>query len=96
MESYLVSGIESFRRGFMPYKPLELSQLEPNVNYDDPHNNFLGVLAKAGIIGFVFYAWIFIAAAGMLYKTLKMAEPKKEKMLIIGIAAAWWHTLRTW
>jgi len=54
------------------------------------------VLAKAGIIGFVFYAWIFIAAAGMLYKTLKMAEPKKEKMLIIGIAAAWWHTLRTW
>lgn len=81
-------GIESFRRGFMPYKPLELSQLEPNVNYDDPHNNFLGVLAKAGIIGFVFYAWIFIAAAGMLYKTLKMAEPKKEKMLIIGIAAA--------
>jgi len=43
-------GIESFRRGFMPYKPLELSQLEPNVNYDDPHNNFLGVLAKAGII----------------------------------------------
>lgn len=81
-------GIESFRRGFMPYKPLELSQLEPNVNYDDPHNNFLGVLAKAGIIGFVFYAWIFIAAAGMLYKTLKVAEPKKEKMLIIGIAAA--------
>lgn len=81
-------GIESFRRGFMPYKPLELSQLEPNVNYDDPHNNFLGVLAKVGIIGFVFYAWIFIAAAGMLYKTLKMAEPKKEKMLIIGIAAA--------
>lgn len=81
-------GIESFRRGFMPYKPLELSQLEPNVNYDDPHNNFLGVLAKAGIIGFVFYAWIFIAAAGMLYKTLRVAEPKKEKMLIIGIAAA--------
>ena len=81
-------GIESFRRGFMPYKPLELSQLEPNVNYDDPHNNFLGVLAKVGIIGFVFYAWIFIAAAGMLYKTLRVAEPKKEKMLIIGIAAA--------
>jgi len=24
----------------------------------------------------------------MLYKTLKVAEPKKEKMLIIGIAAA--------
>ncbi|HAR41008.1 MAG TPA: hypothetical protein DCR68_06765 [Coprothermobacter sp.] len=81
-------GIESFRRGFMPYKPLELSQLEPNVNYDDPHNNFLGVLAKVGIIGFVFYAWIFIAAAGMLYKTLRVAEPKKEKMLIVGIAAA--------
>lgn len=81
-------GIESFRRGFMPYKPLELSQLEPNVNYDDPHNNFLGVLAKVGIIGFIFYAWIFIAAAGMLYKTLRVAEPKKEKMLIVGIAAA--------
>ena len=80
-------GIESFRRGFMPYKPLELSQLEPNVNYDDPHNNFLGVLAKTGIIGFIFYAWIFVAAAGMLYKTLKVAEPKKEKMLIMGIAA---------
>lgn len=81
-------GIESFRRGFMPYKPLELSQLEPNVNYDDPHNNFLGVLAKVGIIGFIFYAWIFISAAGMLYKTLRVAEPKKEKMLIVGIAAA--------
>ena len=81
-------GIESFRRGFMPYKPLELSQLEPNVNYDDPHNNFLGVLAKTGIIGFIFYAWIFVAAAGMLYKTLRVAEPKKEKMLIMGIAAA--------
>lgn len=81
-------GIESFRRGFMPYKPLELSQLEPNVNYDDPHNNFLGVLAKTGIIGFIFYAWIFVAAAGMLYKTLRVAEPKKEKMLIMGIVAA--------
>ncbi|MEZ0328514.1 MAG: O-antigen ligase family protein [Dissulfuribacterales bacterium] len=29
-------GLESFRRAFMPFKPLHLSQLEPNVNYDDP------------------------------------------------------------
>ncbi|WP_018963537.1 O-antigen ligase family protein [Coprothermobacter platensis] len=81
-------GIESFRRGFMQYKPLELSQLEPNVNYDDPHNNFLGVLAKVGIVGFIFYIWMFIAAAGMLYKTLKSVDSKKEKLLVLGITAS--------
>lgn len=81
-------GIESFRRGFMQYKPLELSQLEPNVNYDDPHNNFLGVLAKVGIVGFIFYLWIFISAAGMLYKMLKSVDSEKDKLLILGMAAA--------
>ncbi|NPV87929.1 O-antigen ligase family protein [Coprothermobacteraceae bacterium] len=81
-------GIESFRRGFMQYKPLELSQLEPNVNYDDPHNNFLGILAKVGVVGFVFYLWMFVAGAKVMYRLLQSQDADRQKLLYLGLLAA--------
>jgi len=46
------------------------------------------VLAKAGIIGFVFLCMDLHSSSWNALQNTQMAEPKKEKMLIIGIAAA--------
>ena len=81
-------GIESFRRAFMPFKPLRLSQLEPNVNYDDPHSNYLGILAKTGIIGFLIYAAIWWFALKLLVGIFRQTHSNNERLFLAGLSAA--------
>ncbi len=81
-------GIEVFRRNFMPYKSLELSQSEPKVNYDDPHNNYLSVWAKMGIIGILAYISMFLAALWMAYKYLKTEPSENYRIIMAGLVAS--------
>jgi tetratricopeptide (TPR) repeat protein len=81
-------GIEVFRRNFMPYKSLELSQSEPKVNYDDPHNNYLSVWAKTGIIGILAYISMFLAALIMAYKYLKTEPSEQYRIIMAGLVAS--------
>ena len=81
-------GIEVFRRNFMPYKSLDLSQSEPKVNYDDPHNNYLSVWAKMGIIGILAYISMFLAALWMAFKYLKTEPSEKYRIIMAGLLAS--------
>ncbi len=84
-------GIEVFRRNFMPYKSLELAQSEPKVNYDDPHNNYLSVLAKMGVLGIIAYLSIFITAFTAAIRTLSRSKKignHGKAVLIAGLIAA--------
>lgn len=85
---YTGIGIEVFRRNFMPYKSLELSQSEPKVNYDDPHNNYLGVWAKMGIIGIVSYLSMFLSALWMAYKYLLRETSEQHRIIMAGLVAS--------
>ncbi|UZN22622.1 hypothetical protein GM182_01535 [bacterium 3DAC] len=81
-------GIEVFRRNFMPYKSLELSQSEPKVNYDDPHNNYLSVWAKTGIIGILAYLSMFLAALWMAYRYLRTEPSEQYRIIMAGLVAS--------
>jgi len=81
-------GPEVFRRAFMPFKPLQLSQLEPNVNYDDPHNNYLGILVKIGITGLFSWITIWFFAARSIFGVFKQTLSNNEKTLLAGLVAA--------
>ncbi|MGQ9499461.1 MAG: O-antigen ligase family protein [Dissulfurimicrobium sp.] len=81
-------GLESFRRAFMPFKPLYLSQLEPNVNYDDPHNNYLGILAKMGVIGFLAWAAVWLFTAQAIFRLFRQRLSGEERVFLAGVIAA--------
>lgn len=51
-------GIETYRYAFMSHKSKKLESLDPMTNHDNPHNNYLYVLASFGILGFVAYVWL--------------------------------------
>jgi O-antigen ligase len=80
-------GLDAFRRAFMPFKPLHLSQLEPNVNYDDPHNNYLGVLAKMGAVGFLAWIAIWFLAARSIFRLFKQGLSNDERVFLAGLTA---------
>lgn len=51
-------GIETYRYAFMSHKSKKLESLDPMTNHDNPHNNYLYVLASFGVLGFVAYVWL--------------------------------------
>jgi tetratricopeptide (TPR) repeat protein len=51
-------GIETYRYAFMSHKSKKLESLDPMTNHDNPHNNYLYVLASFGILGFAAYLWL--------------------------------------
>jgi O-antigen ligase len=57
----LGSGPETFRIAFMPHKSIELARLEKNVNFDNPHNNYLYLWATTGSVGLLTYFYLLFA-----------------------------------
>jgi O-antigen ligase len=55
------SGPETFRIAFMPHKSIELARLEKNVNFDNPHNNYLCLWATTGSVGLLTYLYLLFA-----------------------------------
>lgn len=51
-------GIETFRQFFMPHKSEELEKQWPNVNHDNPHNNYLYYFVTLGPLGLFIHLWI--------------------------------------
>lgn len=51
-------GIETYRYAFMSHKSKKLEALDPMTNHDNPHNNYLYVLASFGITGLLAYLWL--------------------------------------
>ncbi len=51
-------GIETYRYAFMSHKSLRLESLDPMTNHDNPHNNYLYLLASLGIAGLAAYLWL--------------------------------------
>lgn len=51
-------GIETYRYAFMSHKSKRLEALDPMTNHDNPHNNYLYVLASFGIVGLLAYLWV--------------------------------------
>ncbi len=81
-------GPEAFRSTFLPFKPLHLSQLEPNINYDDPHNAYLGILAKGGIVGFLGWITIWFFTTRAIFRVSRHDLSYNEKVLLAGVIAA--------
>lgn len=53
-------GIETYRYAFMSHKSKRLEALDPMTNHDNPHNNYLYVLASFGILGLAAYLWLLL------------------------------------
>lgn len=51
-------GIETYRYAFMSHKSKELEALDPMTNHDNPHNNYLYILASCGFLGLAAYLWL--------------------------------------
>jgi hypothetical protein len=51
-------GIETYRYAFMSHKSKKLEALDPMTNHDNPHNNYLYILASCGILGLLSYLWL--------------------------------------
>jgi tetratricopeptide (TPR) repeat protein len=51
-------GIENYRYAFMSHKSKRLEELDPMTNHDNPHNNYLYLLASLGIVGLSAYLWL--------------------------------------
>ena len=54
-------GIETYRYAFMSHKSLRLEALDPMTNHDNPHNNYLYVLASFGLLGLAAYGWLLVS-----------------------------------
>lgn len=51
-------GIETYRFAFMSHKSKRLEALDPMTNHDNPHNNYLYILASFGVFGLLAYLWL--------------------------------------
>jgi hypothetical protein len=51
-------GIETYRFAFMSHKSKRLEALDPMTNHDNPHNNYLYILASFGVAGLLAYLWL--------------------------------------
>ncbi len=51
-------GVETYRFAFMSHKSKRLEALDPMTNHDNPHNNYLYILASFGVLGLLAYLWL--------------------------------------
>lgn len=65
------TGPDTFRVAFLPYKSLELARAFPLTNHDQAHNQFLHILATAGIFPLIAYVGLLASMVLTNLKTLK-------------------------
>lgn len=81
----LGSGPETFRLSFMPHKSLELARMEKNVNWDNPHNNYLNLWASTGTLGIITYLFLLFCCFRAGIRGLKKEEASFSPVLYLGI-----------
>jgi len=79
------SGPETFRLSFMPHKSLELARMEKNVNYDNPHNNYLNLWASTGTLGLATYLFLLFCCFREGIRGLKKEKSSFSPVLYLGI-----------
>ncbi|MBX2811811.1 MAG: O-antigen ligase family protein [Myxococcales bacterium] len=79
-------GIETYRYAFMSHKSKRLEELDPMTNHDNPHNNYLYVLASFGWVGLFAYLWLLFRIFSLCFTELKaVGRERWERTLIFGI-----------
>ncbi len=61
-------GIETYRFAFMSHKSKRLEALDPMTNHDNPHNNYLYILASFGGFGLLAYLWLLWRLLSQAFK----------------------------
>ncbi len=79
-------GIETYRYAFMSHKSKRLEALDPMTNHDNPHNNYLYVLASMGILGLAAYLWLLYRLfARTLARFREPDAPWPDRALAFGV-----------
>ncbi|MEM7679025.1 MAG: hypothetical protein AAF449_23865, partial [Myxococcota bacterium] len=79
-------GIETYRYAFMSHKSMLLEKLDPMTNHDNPHNNYLYVLASFGLAGLAAYVWLLITLLGQAFRRFTAAEsPWTDRAMAFGV-----------
>lgn len=82
-------GIETYRYAFMSHKSKKLEELDPMTNHDNPHNNYLYLLASLGIVGLLAYLWLMWRLLSTSFKKFRDTSlPRSERMLAFGILSS--------
>lgn len=81
----LGSGPETFRLAFMPHKSLALATMEKNVNFDNPHNNYLYLWTTTGTVGIIAYLYLLFCSFKEGIKKIKEDSASFPPTLCLGI-----------
>lgn len=81
-------GIETYRYAFMSHKSKKLEALDPMTNHDNPHNNYLYILASCGILGLVTYLWLLWRLLSTAWKKFGSAATRSERALAFGVVTS--------
>lgn len=71
-------GIEAYRFAFMSHKSKRLEALDPMTNHDNPHNNYLYVLASFGILGLLAYLWLLLSLLWQSFRRAFLDQAQDE------------------
>ncbi len=64
-------GFEAYRYAFMSHKSKRLEALDQMTNHDNPHNNYLYVLATTGLLGLLAYFWLLWRFLGVSWRNFQ-------------------------
>lgn len=86
-------GVETYRYAFMSHKSKRLEALDPMTNHDNPHNNYLYVLASFGLVGLAAYLWLLWRLLSQAFRRF-IAAPRpllkrRAGELSPGVVNAW-------
>ncbi|MCB9646165.1 MAG: O-antigen ligase family protein [Deltaproteobacteria bacterium] len=83
-------GIETYRYAFMSHKSKRLEALDPMTNHDNPHNNYLYILASFGVLGLAAYLWLLWRLLSQSFK--RFIDPERgsrsERALAFGVVTS--------
>ncbi|MGF1509440.1 MAG: tetratricopeptide repeat protein [Myxococcota bacterium] len=79
-------GVETYRYAFMSHKSKRLEALDPMTNHDNPHNNYLYLLASLGLVGLAAYLWLLVQLFIRAFTAFRdSSRGIYERMLSFGI-----------
>lgn len=82
-------GIETYRYAFMSHKSKRLEELDPMTNHDNPHNNYLYVLASFGVVGLLAYLWLLLSLLRQSFsRFLDTSRAESERALAFGVVTS--------
>ena len=73
-------GIGNWKINLPKYGVAGMKTEKGAYQYIRPHNDFIWVLAEIGVIGFIFYLSIFITTFYFLFRIIKYAKNKNDKI----------------